>query len=89
MDKKIKILVVPSDHGGCGFFRSTQPHLYIAEHYSDLFDIEIMYHLPTDTPLDQFLSKYDIVHIHEHRQTLAIFTSHFARKNNRNRSTKS
>ena len=25
---------------------------------------------------------YDIIHIHEHRQTLAIFASYFARKNN-------
>ena len=41
-----------------------------------------------DTPLGasfkirKDIKDYDIVHIHEHRQTLAIFTSHFARKNN-------
>ena len=65
MEKKIKMLVIPSDHGGCGYFRSTQPHVYIAEHYGDLFDIDITYEFPKDTPLDKFLSQYDIVHIHK------------------------
>ena len=41
-----------------------------------------------DTPLGasfkirKDIKDYDIVHIHEHRQTLAILASHFARKNN-------
>ena len=65
MEKKIKMLVIPSDHGGCGFFRSTQPHVYIAENYGDLFDIDIMYNFPQDVPLDKFLSQYQIVHIHK------------------------
>lgn len=65
MEKKIKILVIPSDNGGCGYFRSTQPHVYIAEHYGDLFDIDIVHDMPKDTPLDKFLSQYDIVHIHK------------------------
>lgn len=63
--EKIKILVIPSDHGGCGYFRSTQPHVYIAEHYGDLFDIDIVYEFPKDTPLDKFLSQYQIVHLHK------------------------
>lgn len=65
MDKKIKILVIPSDHYGCGFFRSLQPHQYLQEHYSELFEIDIRYDLPKDEPLDKFFSKYDIVHIHK------------------------
>ena len=33
---KIKILVVPSDNiGGVGFYRSTQPHVYLAEKYPE------------------------------------------------------
>jgi hypothetical protein len=32
---KIKMLVIPSDHTGCGYFRSLNPHQYIAEHYAD------------------------------------------------------
>ena len=65
MEKKIKILVIPSDRSGCGYFRSVQPHKYIAENYSDLFDIDIMYEFPKDQPLDTFLQQYDIMHIHK------------------------
>ena len=65
MNEKIKILVIPSDHYGCGFFRSLQPHQYIQEHYSDLFEIDIRYDLPKDEPLDKFFMKYDIVHLHK------------------------
>ena len=57
MNKKIKMLVIPSDHHGCGFFRSLQPHQYIQEHYSDLFDIDIRYDLPSNEPLDKFFSQ--------------------------------
>ena len=65
MNKKIKMLVIPSDHYGCGFFRSLQPHLFIKENYSDLFDIDIMYELPNNISYDQFFMQYDIVHIHK------------------------
>ena len=65
MNRKIKMLVIPSDHYGCGFFRSLQPHLFIKENYSDLFDIDIMYELPNNISYDQFFMQYDIVHIHK------------------------
>lgn len=65
MAKKIKMLVIPSDKSGCGFFRSVQPHVYIAEHYSEYFDIDIMYQFPNSMPLDKFLAQYDIMHIHK------------------------
>ena len=65
MDKKIKMLVIPSDRYGVGFFRSLQPHQYIQEHYQDMFDIDIVYDLPKDEPLDKFFGKYDIVHMHK------------------------
>ena len=64
MDKKIKMLVIPSDHTGCGKFRSVDPHKYIAEHYSDEFDIDIAYQMPTDD-LEKFLSQYGLIHIHK------------------------
>lgn len=41
-----------------------------------------------DTPLSAYfrirkdIKNHDIIHIHEHRQTLAILVSHYARKNN-------
>ena len=65
MEKKIKMLVIPSDRSGCGFFRSVQPHVYIAEHYSNEFEIDIVYEFPKNVELDKFFSQYDIVHIHK------------------------
>ena len=39
MNGKIKMLVIPSDHSGCGKYRSVDPHVYIQEHYGDEFDV--------------------------------------------------
>ena len=64
MNKKIKMLVIPSDMTGVGLYRSLGPHRYIAEHYSDDFDIDIVYHLPPSN-LEAFLKQYDLVHIHK------------------------
>ena len=47
-DKKIKMLVIPSDRTGVGKFRSVDPHVYIAENYKDDFDIDIVYNLPKE-----------------------------------------
>ena len=64
MDKKIKMLVIPSDRTGVGKFRSVDPHVYIAEHYGDEFDIDIVYDMPKGN-LENFLKQYDIIHIHK------------------------
>ena len=64
MEKKIKMLVIPSDMSGCGKFRSVDPHVYIQEHYGDEFDVDVVYSMPNGN-LEEFLSKYDIVHIHK------------------------
>lgn len=66
MDKKIKMLVIPSDRAGCGKYRSVSPHVYISEHYSDEFDIDIVYlnDFP-HTNIETFLSQYDLIHIHK------------------------
>lgn len=64
MEKKIKILVLKADAYGVGWFRSVSPHVYIQEHYSDLFDIDIIDELPKEN-LDKFFSQYDIVHFHK------------------------
>ena len=63
-DKKIKMLVIPSDRTGVGKFRSIDPHVYIAEHYKDEFDIDVVYNLPKEN-LDKYLSQYDLIHIHK------------------------
>lgn len=64
MDKKIKMLVIPSDRFGCGKFRSVDPHVYIGEHYKDEFDVDIVYNMPQGN-LEEFFNQYDIVHIHK------------------------
>lgn len=64
MDKKIKMLVIPSDKSGCGKFRSVDPHVYIAEHYGDEFDVDIVYNMPNGD-LEAFLKQYDLIHIHK------------------------
>lgn len=66
MSKKHRILVIPSDHSGVGLYRSISPHLYIAEHYKDDFDVDIIYlnNIPTENTID-FLKQYDLVHIHK------------------------
>lgn len=64
MDKKIKMLVIPSDRTGVGKFRSVDPHVYISEHYGDEFDIDIVYNMPNGD-LEAFLKQYDLIHIHK------------------------
>lgn len=63
-DKKIKMLVIPSDRTGVGYMRSLKPHTYIQEHYADEFDIDIVYNLPKEN-LDTYLKQYDLIHIHK------------------------
>ena len=66
MTEKIKLLVVPSDHSGVGKFRSVDPHVYIANHYKDEFDVDIVYlnDFPK-TNLESFLQQYDLIHVHK------------------------
>lgn len=61
---KINILVVPSDnHGGVGFYRSIQPHVYIQEKYKDDFDVEI--DMSPDWSNFDYLKQFDIIHFHK------------------------
>lgn len=50
---------------------------------SNKFKLATMLDTPLSAPfkIRRDIKNYDIVHIHEHRQTLAIFVSYFARKN--------
>ena len=62
MDKKINILVIcRSNSGGVGYYRSYNPHKYLALHYQDIFNVDIVYGFP-NTNIESFYSKYDIVH---------------------------
>ncbi len=60
---KIKVLVVPSDTCGCGYYRSLRPHTKLQENHSDEFDVTIKYNFNW-RDLDT-LSKYDILHFHK------------------------
>lgn len=65
MDKKYKILCIPSDReGGVGKYRSVDPHKYIQEHYGDEFDVDIVYDMPHGD-LQEFLKQYDLVQFHK------------------------
>jgi glycosyltransferase involved in cell wall biosynthesis len=66
MNKKIKLLVVPSDYfGGVGRFRSIEPHTYIQEHYGDEFQVDIVFMKDFPQDLSSFLSQYDLIHMHK------------------------
>jgi glycosyltransferase involved in cell wall biosynthesis len=68
MNKKIKVLVVPSDRSGVGYFRSVAPHLGLERFYPDEFHVDI--NETPDLNNDEFLKQYDIVHYH---RTLAPY----------------
>jgi len=61
-NKKIKILVVPSDRTGVSYFRSTNPHLALENNYPDEFHVDIDYEPQLNN--DEWLKQYDIIHYH-------------------------
>ena len=62
MNKKVKVLVVPSDRSGVGYFRSVAPHVGLERFYPNEFHIDI--NETPDLNDDEFLKQYDIVHYH-------------------------
>jgi glycosyltransferase involved in cell wall biosynthesis len=68
--KKIKVLVVPSDRTGVGYYRSTNPHIALENLYSDVFSIDIDYEPQLEN--DSWLKQYDIIHYH---RTLGSYES--------------
>jgi glycosyltransferase involved in cell wall biosynthesis len=62
MSKKIKVLVVPSDRTGVGYFRSTKPHIALEKQYPEEFSVDIDYAPKLND--DEWLKQYDIVHYH-------------------------
>jgi glycosyltransferase involved in cell wall biosynthesis len=62
MNKKIKVLVVPSDRSGVGYFRSVAPHVGLERFYPEEFHVDI--NETPDLNNDEFLKQYDIVHYH-------------------------
>lgn len=62
-NKRIKVLVVPSDTFGVGLYRSVSPHTQLDKLFGDEFDVEINY-TPNWENLP-FFDQYDIIHIHK------------------------
>ena len=62
MNKKTRVLVVPSDRTGVGYFRSTKPHISLEENYPTEFSVDIDYEPKLNDA--EWLKKYDIVHYH-------------------------
>lgn len=60
---KIKILVVPSDRFGVGYYRSVNPHTKLYDLFNAEFDVTIDYS-PDFDDLHSF-DKYNIIHIHK------------------------
>jgi glycosyltransferase involved in cell wall biosynthesis len=61
--EKIKILVIPSDTSGCGYFRSLKPHTMLSEMYEDEFEVDIKYEVDWNNVIP--LMKYNIIHLHK------------------------
>lgn len=59
---KIKILVIPSDRSGVGKFRSTDPHVFLQNLYSEDFHVDIVYEFPYED--EKYWKQYNIVAFH-------------------------
>ena len=61
-NKKLQVLVVPSDRTGVSYFRSTNPHIALENNYPDEFMVHIDYEPNLND--DNWLKQYDIIHYH-------------------------
>ena len=62
-NRKINVLVVPSDTFGVGHYRSVSPHTHLDRLYNDDFNVEIKYNVNWANHSD--FDNYDIIHIHK------------------------
>lgn len=64
MQKKIKVLVIPSDtRGGVGFYRSTGPHEHLIKMFGDEF--EVVFNISPDWSAIDYFKEFDIVQFHK------------------------
>ena len=63
-NKKIKLLIVPSDNQGVGHFRSIWPAQSISKYHGEDFDVEI--NLQPNVDNIEYLKQFDIIHFHRH-----------------------
>jgi hypothetical protein len=62
MSNKLRILVVPSDRTGVGYFRSTAPHINLQKLFPNEVHVDIDFE--PEYKNDNYLQKYDLVHYH-------------------------
>lgn len=64
--KPYKILVIPSSNsGGVPYFRSVNPHEYLAKMYPDLFQVVIFDGFDKIPDIMAYLSQFSLVHMHK------------------------
>lgn len=63
--KRTRILVLPSDTSGCGFYRSLSPHKYLSDKYGDEFLVDIDYGFANNGNIPWYFADYDIIHFHK------------------------
>lgn len=64
-DGKLKIMVVPSDRAGVGYFRSLEPHLFLANKWENEAEVDIYYDFAHLQDFTNVIKDYDILHFHK------------------------
>jgi glycosyltransferase involved in cell wall biosynthesis len=75
-DKKIKVLMVPSDSMGVGHFRSIWPAQSLQTHFGEEFEVEI--NLGPNIENMAYLKSFDIIHFHRHLGPPELMVSIFS-----------
>lgn len=75
--EKIKVLCLPSDRYGVGYFRSLNPHTKLSELYGDKFDVTIEYEVLYRSL--QWFESFDIIHFSKnisqsHEKSIEVLT---------------
>lgn len=77
MDKKIKILTIPSDSQGVGHWRNIWPSQSLQKHFGDEFEVEI--NLGPNIENLAYLKSFDIIHFHRHLGPYELIEKTFAK----------
>jgi hypothetical protein len=73
MDKKIKILMLPSDYQGVGFWRIIWAAQSIEKNFSKEYNIEVEVGVDVDFNNINYLTSFDIIHFHRQFGDYATF----------------